>query len=544
MARKSEKKTFGIESIEIERFRNFNPMTIRLGSRITAISGQNGTGKSTILGMLGQPFGLDGATDLFGRVMRTKYLDVLKISPKYDLPGSHLYYVNLVDPDLYVDGVTHVQVKSFERKQYKIPIRFVTGAKRTPGYGNVDYPVMYLGMKRTYPIGEIANPVQVDTKLTEEEQDCFTRWYSQVFIEWDDDSMSPVQIEASTAGKRTVLVNSSSYDYLTNSAGQDNLGQILAALISFGRLKSSMGDTYKGGLLLIDELDATLFPASQTELLKLLWREAEALMLQIVFTTHSLSLIEDILDLKRRGGVELVYLRRLSSGVDMVDAPAIEDIRADLRLTFPKKRPEPKAEVWCEDAEAKWLMLKMLPRNLSRKSNIIAAKLGCGELRKLSANDNIASLADVTFVVDGDGLNQASNKERNSKRLLVLPTDDLSPEESIYQFLCDLPDDDPFWTMHYGKKTFQREFHDMSSEKYGDGTPWEHKSGPKKREFFKSWFNAQKSSKKWGENGDRLYAAWKVGRGDEIDEFVRQFERKTVAALRRMEAREAGKFKQ
>ncbi|MBC5734436.1 AAA family ATPase [Lawsonibacter hominis] len=45
-----------IRSIEIEKFRAFQQVSFTLGKRITAISGRNATQKTTVLGMIGQPF--------------------------------------------------------------------------------------------------------------------------------------------------------------------------------------------------------------------------------------------------------------------------------------------------------------------------------------------------------------------------------------------------------------------------------------------------------------------------------------------------------
>lgn len=45
-----------IKSIEIEKFRAFQDIKFSLGKRLTAISGRNATQKTTLLGMIGQPF--------------------------------------------------------------------------------------------------------------------------------------------------------------------------------------------------------------------------------------------------------------------------------------------------------------------------------------------------------------------------------------------------------------------------------------------------------------------------------------------------------
>ena len=46
-----------------------------------------------------------------------------------------------------------------------------------------------------------------------------------------------------------------SYDPLSNSAGQDNIGQILSAICRYKILKEELGENYHGGLLLIDEIE-------------------------------------------------------------------------------------------------------------------------------------------------------------------------------------------------------------------------------------------------------------------------------------------------
>ena len=84
------------------------------------------------------------------------------------------------------------------------------------------------------------------------------------------------------------------YGHLGNSAGQDNIGQIISSLISFKRLKEKLKKDYKGGILLIDEVDATLYAAAQIKLIKVLNRFAKSLNLQVVFTTHSIEILEYI----------------------------------------------------------------------------------------------------------------------------------------------------------------------------------------------------------------------------------------------------------
>ena len=75
-----------------------------------------------------------------------------------------------------------------------------------------------------------------------------------------------------------------------------------------------MGSEYKGGLLLIDEFDATLFPASQFCLMDILYDISPSLNLQIVVTTHSTDLINHVLTVKSKNDeIYVNYLRSRSS---------------------------------------------------------------------------------------------------------------------------------------------------------------------------------------------------------------------------------------
>src|SRR5699024_2964885 len=110
-----------------------------------------------------------------------------------------------------------------------------------------------------------------------------------------DDVKASALIEFSDAkNKIGASVSTERYGDMANSAGQDNLGQILLTTMSFEKLKAERGASYNGGLFLIDEIDSTLHPAAQNKLYIYLTRKAKELNLQIVFTTHSLSLLEFI----------------------------------------------------------------------------------------------------------------------------------------------------------------------------------------------------------------------------------------------------------
>lgn len=523
-------ETFGIKGIKISRFRAMHDLEIELGQLVTVIAGQNGTSKSTILGMLGQPFGIRDRRTIFGKSFSTKFTDIFNMSPEHDIPGEHLYYVDFNDETISGPQGQHVQVKSFKRPAGdSSSIRIVTGASRAKGEGNIDYPVIYLGLKRTNPVGEFLNPQAEQTDFTKEEIEQFNLWYSRIMV--DQDEATDVVRMSRRGQKETLLVNTTSYDYLANSAGQDNLGQILGALISFERLANVMGDEYKGGLLLIDELDVTLFPSSQVRLFGLLKEQAAAQRMQVVFTTHSMTLLEKAVEETqiKSNAVKVLYLRKRESGIKLTVDPTIDEIRADLMIEPLKPKKGFKVEIWCEDDEAKWVLGQIMVPRLKRKCELVSAKLSCGELGELAVRD-IASLRNVCFVVDADSDKGAARRIRECGRRFVLPGGGKSPEQSIYDLLRDLSDEDEFWNndRRYSKQVMIARFADSKRE-------FECSGGGKERKHFKKWFKSEKADGVWGQNGSLVATLWKEQYESEIQDFNERLERRVDGIVKRQQ---------
>ena len=101
-----------ISEIYITKFRHLNDIKIKLGDRLTAIAGQNGTGKSTILGLIGHICKEKTKARTFDdKLFETEYSEIFKFSfPKFDKPKEHLYEVN------FTNGIS-VQVSSYARKE-------------------------------------------------------------------------------------------------------------------------------------------------------------------------------------------------------------------------------------------------------------------------------------------------------------------------------------------------------------------------------------------------------------------------------------------
>lgn len=88
-----------IHSIIINDFRGLHNVDVKLGKYITAISGKNGLGKSTILALIGNTCELkvkEGKT-MFNTQFRTEFGEIFKASKEFDKSGSNKCKVNFSD---------------------------------------------------------------------------------------------------------------------------------------------------------------------------------------------------------------------------------------------------------------------------------------------------------------------------------------------------------------------------------------------------------------------------------------------------------------
>ena len=146
-------------------------------------------------------------------------------------------------------------------------------------------------------------------------------------------------------------------DSNTISAGEDNLFIIITALISLKYYYENI-NSYKEveSILLIDEIDATLHPAFQIKLLNLLKDFSQRYKIQVAFTTHSLTLLEEALNKK----MNVIYLIDNISSVNQMQDVDIYKIKMYLKSVLRKdiyiSRSIP---IFTEDDEAR-LFLKSI----------------------------------------------------------------------------------------------------------------------------------------------------------------------------------------
>lgn len=499
-----------VRSVVIDKFRNLPIGEYNLGKRITVITGQNATGKSTLLGMIAQPFGSE-ERDIWGKQMRAKFNEIFKLSPKFDKPSEHRYVINTYK-NLHPEG-NSVQVASYKRDNNTI--RFVTGKTRDQGDGNIDIPVCYLGLKRVFPLGETFNPEITQHQLSNEERNFFIEHHRKILLETDIE-ITP-QTLLSKRQKATLGIETKSYDSLAISAGQDNVGQILGAIISLQRYKHKMGDGYRGALLVIDEVDVTLHAASQKKLAEFLLNMSRNLNIQIIVSTHSLHFIKSLEACHSIGRNDYAVWHLLCPKGEILfeENPPLDKVERFIYLRAEGKAHQaPKVSVFLEDEEAVLFLKNILPSKLKQKLKITSLGLGFGEIRPVAKIlcKTEKTLECSIWILDGD----QKIKSNDPKTLLTLPGG-CSVEKLFHEYLENLQASDDFWTEPYYKQNF------MNNDALPDNPS---------REAYKKWFNEEK--KHWGRGMSKLYKRWGRDNKQPVDEFKEQFVNTFNAIARRM----------
>ncbi|MHA4739893.1 ATP-dependent nuclease [Dyadobacter sp. MSC1_007] len=505
-----------IKSIYIKKFRGFLELSFTLGKHMTVIAGQNGTQKTTLLGILSQPFTITdkdnplfGEKPLCGGNYKSLFSEKFKLSDAFDIPQGHEWTLRL-DNDLEPEFT----IESIRRDASKPGIRFWKKGDRSKGSGYIQLPVVYLSLSRLFPIGE---DLSIDSSneiiLSELEFNFYQEWHNKILL-IPDVEMTAVDYLASKQ-KNTLGANTSFYDWKMNSAGQDNIGKILLAILSFRRLQEKYKGAYKGGILAIDELDATLYPASQIKLIEAL-RVFSRYRIQIIFTTHSLPILEKACGLqadeKIKGQVRVVYLQKIDSKVAVIEDVAYEAIKNRLNVALSLNPRSAKIPVFSEDEETQ-IFCRALIKRRSTDLAYLDCTLGCENLLELARKQIVGfRFPDSLVVLDGDvrGFAGKMRSIAQHENFLILPGEK-SPERLIADFLHSLSDNSEIWKTINPDYSKQFVFKDYSFQEIGTD-----------RQKAKNWFRLQKEH--WGKNCVKVINPWMKQNSDSVDSFLKDFD--------------------
>ncbi|GAA0548332.1 ATP-dependent nuclease [Chitinophaga japonensis] len=503
-----------IKSVHIKKFRGFNDVSFILGTNLTVIAGQNGTQKTTLLGILSQPFTITdkenplyGERPLCGGNYKSLFSEKFKLSDAFDTPQSHEWTLHIND-----DEDPEFTVESIKRDS---GIRFWKKGDRSKGSGYIQLPVIYLSLSRLFPIGEDTGiGTSKEIVLTNDEFNFYKDWHNKILI-IPDVEMTTVDYLVSKQ-KNTLGVNTEFYDWKMNSAGQDNIGKILLAILSFKRLKTAHGAAYRGGILVIDELDATLYPASQIKLIEALRKFSSQLNLQVIFTTHSLSILERACELHQdqhqKDQVKVVYLQKIDSKVKALENVSFDVIRNKLNVALAIQPPTRKIPVFTEDSEGE-IFFRAIIKRRSSGLEFLNCTLGCDNLIELSRKRIKGfKFPESLIVLDGDVKSESSKMRRINQldNIIILPGQK-SPERILAEFLHGLSDESPIWDKIQHGYSKQHVFQDFTLKEIQTN-----------RDKAKAWFNSQKQY--WGRNCTNVINPWIENNIQEVEEFISEYE--------------------
>ena len=284
--------------------------------------------------------------------------------------------------------------------------------------------------------------------------------HEQQFINLNNELLNKTSSSATSTGGSisSAVAHAENYDQDSVSAGEDNAGQIVLALMSFRKLKEEYSD-YKGGLLLIDEADAGLFPAAQTKLLEILEKECNDLDLQVIMTSHSPTLIERTYELSKKyqRKFKTVYLSDTFGPVQAMHDMSWPEIYSDLLTTTvaaPNEISLPKINVYFEDKEGGDFFNTLLSRHPSKKfiNQLSDVSLGCSNYIQLVRKGIPEFSAKSIIILDGDV------EGTKSLHSIVLLPGKLPPDQLIFEFLYNLSSGDELWknTIQFTRPVFTK----------------------------------------------------------------------------------------
>lgn len=452
-----------VETLSIKQYRKLKNIDFHFTPGINIISGTNGTCKTSLLHLISNSFQavnkkctwIKEGTSLdvlnkINNITNAKVENLTRGDRQYNDPArGHkgiLFSVKYFDKQDTLDFRRH-NSRTNNKNRYAVKPLYKKGTGNSLPY----CPTIYLGLSRLVPYGEFQNDNAIEN-IKKSLPSKYIREIERLYEEYTGlkISITSPQRMGDVKIRSEFTSCSEGIDSNTISAGEDNLFIILTSIVSLRYyFESIISNNTVESVLLIDELDATLHPSLQFKLLKLFSQYSIDYKIQIFFTTHSLSLLEEALAKHHN----VVYLIDNITYVKSIQDVDIYKIKMYLNsITRDEIYLNKSIPVFTEDGEAR-LFLKVIFEYFCKKYedefrkvkdlfHFVDANMGATNLKAIF-NDFylIKSTMRSICILDGDH----QNNKNLEKGILVLPGGD-SPENLIMQYVLDLFDnDDPFW---------------------------------------------------------------------------------------------------
>jgi len=444
-----------IKRLHIRKYRKLVDIDIEFSKEINLLAGTNGTCKTSILYLISNSFKSVPKREY--RVKDYKCIEIINsintnINPKLEslTKGDKKYN----DPApghkgcLYQTDYFNSTTLEFRRHNSKLLVGNRFSVKPSYKRGEKDslpsIPIIYLSLSRLVPYGEYQeeqNLIKVAKSLPIIYQNKIAQYYKS--FTGVDITYSSAQKMGDIKTRAEFVTDKIGIDSNTISAGEDNLFIILTALVSLQFYFESI-DTFNDveSILLIDELDATLHPAFQIKLMDLFKKCATDYKIQFIFTSHSMTLIENALDNK----YNVIYFMDDIDSVSIMEDVDIYKIKMSLNailkkdIYFQKKIP-----IFTEDNEARSFLKCLLEygneiyisNGFSRIYPLLYLaniKISCEALKNIFCDSQLlrATMRSIC-ILDGDAQNNLSN------HIMILPGG-TNPEEVAFTISDSLYD--------------------------------------------------------------------------------------------------------
>lgn len=334
-----------LDWIEIDNIRGWNGQRIRFPFPIVAISGENGSGKSTIIQACAAVY--------------QKYKSKGSVKQKGTKYASDFF------PGTFWDEIRNASVRFgyTEGKETK------NGSvrKHTERWkGNVDRPirpVQFLDLSRILPISgrtgyaRIAKSAHIEASAETFDQDRLGRLSNILGHRYDQAKMAIADVDL----ERPIPVlrrTNSAYSGYHQGQGETTIAELIQA------------DLPKYGLILIDEIESSLHPRAQRRLVRDLATVCRERELQIILTTHSPYVMEELPKEARLQIFEQEGERQVMIGVS-----------PEFALSHMDDSPHPECEIYVEDEAAKTLLSEMLSqKNRDLGSRVLITTFGAASV--------------------------------------------------------------------------------------------------------------------------------------------------------------------
>lgn len=451
MAKNKIERTL-LKSMTVKSFRNMKDINFEFGERITVISGKNGTAKSTILGLVAQIFNFEkdvikdkplSFKTLNDKTFKSQFSEHFRLSDKFDKPGEMDVRYNVYDAYFQreINNLTLGMTSTQDRKHRTV----VRGNLPTPYSSNtsrnVTHPVIYLSLKRLLPIPERENEKVSNIAYLQNNLEEFTSCSNEII-----GKIKATNITSTKGLIDSSVVHGDNYDHQSVSTGEDNVGQIVQALFSFKKLKEEYED-YHGGILIIDEVDAGLFPYAQSKIIDTLTHFSKLYDIQIILSTHSPIIIEKVYDksINNRKYFTNIFLSAAFGKLEVKENYDWSSIYNDLMIQTHEVSEGlslPKVNIYFEDSEASDFFTRLVNTRKIKNvtNNLDNVSMGCTNYINL-INQNVPEFQSKSIIaLDAD----VSIKKEDYPNIILLPSSQ-PPDRLLFRFLLSLKPDDIFW---------------------------------------------------------------------------------------------------